>query len=99
MIHKPLHPGLIVKDTLIDQTGLTVTEAAEHLGVSRTTLSRLLNGHSDISSEMALRLANFFQTSIESWINLQAQYDAWRIKTKAPKIKVTPYHQTKKKNV
>lgn len=91
MIHKPLHPGLIVKDALIDNTNLSVTEAAECLGVTRTTLSRLLNGHASISPEMALRLSKFFQTSVESWINLQAQYDAWMIKKHSAKIKVEPF--------
>jgi addiction module HigA family antidote len=87
---KPLHPGEIVKDTLIDATGLTVTEAANRLGVSRTTLSRLLNGHAGISPEMALRLAKIFNTSIESWINLQAHYDTWRVSRNYNKIKVKP---------
>lgn len=91
MIKKPLHPGLIVKDTLITNTGLSVTEAAEKLGVTRTTLSRLLNARAGISPEMALRLSKFFQTSVETWINLQAQYDAWLIKQSASKIKVKPY--------
>jgi len=90
-IHKPLHPGLIVKDALIDNTDLSVTDAAKLLGVTRTTLSRLLNGHTGISPEMALRLSKFFQTSIESWVNLQAQYDVWLINNKRNKIKVTPY--------
>lgn len=90
MIKSPLHPGLIVKDALIDNTELSVTEAADRLGVTRTTLSRLLNGHSSISPEMGLRLAKFFKTSIESWINLQAQYDAWYIQKRASKIKVRP---------
>lgn len=92
-IHTPLHPGLIVKDALIDHTGLTVTEAANHLGVTRMTLSRLLNGHSGISSEMAIRLSKFFQTSVESWVNLQTQYDIWLIRDKAKRIKVKPYTQ------
>lgn len=91
MIHKPLHPGLIVKDALIDNTALSVTEAAERLGVTRTTLSRLLNGHTGISPEMALRLSKFFRTSVESWINLQAQYDAWLIKKSASRISVIPF--------
>lgn len=90
-IHKPLHPGLLVKDALIDQTGLSVTEAAARLGVSRVALSRLLNGRSSISAEMALRLAQFFQTSIESWLNLQMQYDVWLIKQKRNKIKVAAF--------
>jgi addiction module HigA family antidote len=91
IIHNPLHPGTIVKDELIDATGMSVTEAAERLGVSRTGLSRLLNGHAGISPEMALRLSKFFNTSIEMWINLQAQYDTWLIKKRANKIKVKPF--------
>jgi len=93
IIHNPLHPGIIVKDELIDATGLSVTEASERLGVSRTTLSRLLNGHSSISPEMALRLSKFFNTSIEMWINLQAQYDTWLIGKKINKIRIKPYDE------
>ena len=88
MMHQPLHPGEIVKDELIDAMGLSVTEAAALLGVSRTALSRLFHGHSGISPEMALRLSKFLGTSIEMWINLQAQYDAWEISQKADEIKV-----------
>ncbi|EKD72504.1 MAG: hypothetical protein ACD_45C00658G0003 [uncultured bacterium] len=93
IIHNPLHPGEVVKDELIDATGLSVTEAAERLGVSRTALSRLLNGHAGISPEMALRLSKFFNTSIEMWINLQAQYDTWLISKQIKKIKVKPYDE------
>jgi len=91
IIHNPLHPGAIVKDELIDATGMSVTEAAERLGVSRTALSRILNEHAGISPEMALRLSKFFKTSIEMWINLQAQYDTWLISKKINKIKVKPF--------
>lgn len=90
-IHEPLHPGIIVKDALIDGTGLSVTKAAGKLGVTRTTLSRLLNGHSGLSPEMALRLSKFFNTSIEMWINLQAQYDVWLIQQHANNVKVKPF--------
>ena len=87
-IHKPLPPGLIVKDALIDHTGLSVTDAAHLLGVTRTTLSRLLNGHTGISPSMALRLSQFFRTSIESWMNLQTQYDIWLIQQRKNEINV-----------
>jgi antitoxin HigA-1 len=90
MMHNPLHPGEIVKDTLIDGASLSVTEAAYKLGVSRTALSRLLNGHSGISPEMAVRLSKLLNTSIEMWINLQAQYDTWKISRTAHKIKIKP---------
>jgi antitoxin HigA-1 len=89
-IHEPLHPGLIVKDALIDNTELSVTEAAGRLGVTRTTLSRLLNCHCSISPEMALRLAKLFNTSIDMWINIQAQYDVWLIQKRSKSIHVDP---------
>lgn len=91
MIHKPLHPGIIVKDALIDNTGLSVTEAAELLDITRTTLSRLLNGRISISPEMAVRLSKFFGTTVESWINLQAQYDAWLVQQNTKHIHVKPF--------
>lgn len=87
-IHNPIHPGLIVKDALIDNTDLTVTEAANRLGVTRTTLSRLLNGKSHISPEMALRLSKLFGNSIEMWINLQAQYDVWQIRQHSEEMEI-----------
>lgn len=76
-MHEPLHPGLIVKDALIDGAQLSVTAAAKKLDITRTTLSRLLNGHAGISPEMALRLSKCLGTSIEMWINIQSQYDIW----------------------
>lgn len=79
MIHKPLHPGVIIKDVLIDNTDLTISEAAERLGITRTTLSRLLNQHAGVSPEMALRLSKLLNTSIEMWVNLQSQYDIWNV--------------------
>ena len=89
-IHNPLHPGEIVKDALIDGAKLNVTEAADRLEISRTALSRLLNGHASISPEMAVRLSKLLNTSIEMWINLQAQYDTWKISRIAYKIKIKP---------
>ena len=83
IMHEPLHPGLIVKDTLIDGADLTITSAAEKLGVTRTTLSRLLNCHSGISPEMALRLSKLFNTSIEMWVNIQGQHNVWLIQQQA----------------
>jgi addiction module HigA family antidote len=93
IMHNPLHPGDIIKDTLIDGANLSATEAANRLGVSRTALSRLLNGHSGISPEMAVRLSKLLNTSIEMWINLQAQYDTWQISRTAHKIKIKPLNK------
>ena len=94
-MHEPLHPGEIVKDALIDGAGLSVTEAASKLGVSRTALSRILNGHAGISPEMSLRLSKLLRTSIEMWINIQAQYDIWKVSQIASKIKVKPLYKDK----
>jgi addiction module HigA family antidote len=90
-IHKPLHPDVLVKDALIDQTGLSVTEAADYLDITRTTLSRLLNGHAGISPEMAIRLSQFFGTSVESWMNLQTQYNIWLAQKESKHIHVEPF--------
>lgn len=90
-MYNAIHPGLIVKESLIDGTGLTVTQAAIRLGVARMTLSRLLNGNASISAEIAVRLSKFFGTSIEFWVNLQSQYNVWKIKKVSDKIHVTPH--------
>lgn len=86
MIHEPLHPGVIIKELLINGADLTISDAAHHLGVTRTTLSRLLNQHSGLSSEMALRLSILLKTSVDMWINLQSQYDIWNVKQFAKKV-------------
>ncbi len=88
-MHKPLHPGEIVRDALCnDETGLTVSDAAQRLGVQRTTLSRLFNGHSGISPEMGLRLAMLLGTSIEMWLNIQRDFDIWKVQHIRPKPKI-----------
>jgi antitoxin HigA-1 len=96
IIHKPLHPGEIVKDALFEETDLTVTEAARHLKVDRSTLSRLLNGHAGISADMAYRLALFLKTSPEMWLNIQKDYDLWHAKERAKKLKIKPLDELRK---
>ena len=88
VMHKPPHPGEVLKELCIEPLGLTVTESAEALGVSRKTLSALLNGRAGISPEMALRLAKAFDTSAESWLNQQLQYDLWMAKKANKNLKV-----------
>lgn len=78
LMHNPPHPGEVLKELCIEPLGLTVTEAAKALGVSRKTLSAILNGKSGISPEMAVRLSIAFNTSSESWLNQQTQYDLWQ---------------------
>ena len=74
-MHNPPHPGEVIKELCLDPLGLTVTAAAEALGVSRKTLSAILNGKAGISPEMAIRLSIAFDTSAESWLTQQAQYE------------------------
>ncbi len=76
-MHNPPHPGEVLRELCMEPLGLSVTEAAEGLGVSRKTLSAVLNGRAGISPEMALRLSIAFDTSPESWLNQQTQYDLW----------------------
>lgn len=87
-MHNPPHPGEIIRELCLEPLGLSVTEAAEGLGVSRKTLSAILNGRSGVSPEMALRLSMAFNTSPESWLNQQTQYDLWVAKKEAKRIKV-----------
>ncbi len=82
----PPHPGGIIRDLYIKPLGLTVTQAAEGLGVTRKTLSLLLNGHAGISPEMAIRLSQSFGRTPESWLQLQVQYDLARVRKSAKGI-------------
>ena len=86
----PPHPGEIIRDLCIRPLGLTVTEVAKGLGVTRKTLSLLLNGHAGISPEMAMRLSQAFGRSPESWLQLQAQYDLAQLREAPKKIEVRP---------
>ena len=87
-MHNPPHPGEILKELCLEPLGLSVTRAASGLGVSRKTLSSILNGRAGISPEMALRLAKAFNTSPESWLNQQMQYDLWVTEKNIGKLKV-----------
>jgi antitoxin HigA-1 len=83
----PPHPGEIIRDLCIEPLGLTVTKAAEGLGVTRKTLSLLLNGHAGISPEMAVRLSQAFGRSPESWLQFQLQYDLAKVRESTKQIK------------
>jgi len=87
-MHHPPHPGEVLRELCIEPMGLSVTEAAKALGVSRKTLSAILNGRAGISPEMAVRLSLAFGTSAESWLNQQAQYDLWQAEKKRHTLKV-----------
>lgn len=88
-MHNPPHPGKIIKALCLDPLGITVTAAAAGLGVSRKTLSAILNGRAGISPEMAVRLSIAFDTSAESWINQQTQYDLWHAEQGRKQLRVS----------
>jgi antitoxin HigA-1 len=88
MMHNPPHPGEILKELCLAPLGLTVTEVAKALGVSRKTLSSILNGRTGISPEMAIRLSMAFDTTPESWLNQQVQYDLWKTKQRRGAFRV-----------
>jgi addiction module HigA family antidote len=83
----PPHPGLVVFEECIEPLGLTITQAAEALGVTRNTLSELVNGKRGISPEMAVRLSKVFGGSDESWLVQQAQYDLAQVRRDRIKLK------------
>ena len=87
-MHNPPHPGEIIRGLCLEPLGLTVTKAAEALGVSRKTLSAILNGRASISPEMAVRLSIAFGTSSESWLNQQTQYDLWHAERRRKQLRV-----------
>ncbi len=74
-MYNPAHPGEVLREFMGD---MTVSNLAEHLGVTRVTLSRLINGNSGVSAEMALRLSEAFRTSPDLWLNMQTQHDLWQ---------------------
>lgn len=83
----PPHPGGTVLRQCIEPLGLTITDAAAALGVTRTTLSELVNGKRGISPEMAVRLSKVFGASAASWLTQQALYDLAQVETSAIKLK------------
>lgn len=88
-MHNPPHPGEIIKRLCLDPLGVNVTEAAQALGISRKTLSTILNGRAGISPEMAIRLSIAFGTSAESWLNHQTQYDLWHAEQRRRQLRVS----------
>jgi addiction module HigA family antidote len=87
-MHNPPHPGEVIKSLCLEPLGITVTQAAEALGVSRKTLSAILNGRAGVSPEMAIRLSIAFSTTAESWMNQQAQYDLWHAEQRRKRLRV-----------
>jgi len=87
-MHNPPHPGEVLRELCLEPMEISITEAAEALGVTRKTLSAILNGRAGISPEMAVRLSLALGTSAESWLNQQTQYDLWKAEKKRKSLKV-----------
>ncbi len=87
-MHNPPHPGEVLRELCLKPLDLSVSEAARALGVSRKTLSTILNGRAGISPEMAIRLSIAFDTSAESWLNQQTQYDLWSAEKRRKSLRV-----------
>lgn len=87
-----IHPGEILREEILNSNDLTVTEAAKLLKVTRTTLSNIFNGKSEISPEMCYRIAAVFDGTPDIWANLQTKYNLRSIADKISGLKLTPYH-------
>ena len=87
-MHNPPHPGEILRELCLEPLDISITEAAKGLGVSRKTLSAILNCRAGISPEMALRLSIAFDTTPESWLSQQSLYDLWVAMQEGKDLKV-----------
>jgi antitoxin HigA-1 len=87
-MHNPPHPGEVLRSLCLEPLGLSVTDAAKALGISRKSLSAILNGRSGISPEMAVRLSIAFGTTAESWLNQQIQFDLWQAEKRRKSLRV-----------
>jgi len=86
----PAHPGEILREEVLKPLGLTITETAQHLGISRKTLSKILNCRGTITAEMAIRLERAFGQPADTWLKMQAAYDLWQARQHTSDIHVIP---------
>lgn len=87
-MYNPPHPGEILREFWINPLALTITKTAEQLKVSRKTLSEILNGHSSITPDMAMRLESAFGKSAQSWLGHQAAHDLWQVQDAVRKLDI-----------
>src|SRR2546429_7127141 len=90
-MHDPPHPGEIIKELCLEPLSLSVTDAAKGLGVTRKALSELLNGHTGVSPEMAIRLEQAFGSTAEAWLRMQLAHDLWHAEQRAGDLNVTRF--------
>jgi len=88
-MYNPPHPGEIIKHDVLPELGITVTGAAQQLGVSRVQLSRFINGRAGVSTDLAIRLTLWLGGNAQTWMRMQADYDLWQAEhsgRKLPKV-------------
>lgn len=90
IMHNPPHVGEILWEIYLEPLGVSVTDAAKNLGVTRQALSRLINKKTGISADMAIRLGEAFENSPEFWLGLEKQYELWQAKKHHKKLKIKP---------
>ena len=93
-MHNPPHPGEILKGLWLDPMGISTTQAAKAIGISRKTLSKIINKKGSIMPEIALRLSLALGSSPESWMGHQVTYDLWQAEQQKDKLNVTPLRLT-----
>ena len=91
-MQNPPHPGGIVRRQCLDPLGLSVTEAAAGIGVTRQALSDLVNEKAGVSVEMAIRLSKAFGSSPETWLGMQMAYDLWQMRARTREIEVRRFN-------
>jgi antitoxin HigA-1 len=89
----PPHPGAFIREEVLDELSLSVSEAAKALGVRRATLSDLINGNAALSAEMALRIEKAFGVKMETLLNMQSWHDAYAMRQREVEIAVKPYRR------
>ena len=90
-MHSPPHPGELVRHECLEPLGLTVTRAAQGLGITRQALSNLLNGRSGVSVDMSVRLSLAFGSTPETWLGMQTAHDLWLARERASEIEVEDF--------
>jgi antitoxin HigA-1 len=92
-MHNPAHPGEVIRESCLKPLGLTVTEAANGLGVTRKTLSDLLNGRSGLSPDMAIRLEKAGWSSADAWLRMQMNWNLWQARRYSSQIRVKKFRR------
>lgn len=88
---KPSHPGKVLKGLYLTPLSLTITELAENIGVSRKAISKIVNERKSVTPEMAIRLARFFDTTPDVWLNLQKNFDLWQVLNSGIAFDIQPF--------